>query len=178
MIIVLMGPAGAGKTTVGRALGAAAGWPFYDADDLHPSANVVKIRRGMPLDDEDREPWLVRVRQLLEEVTRKDGDAVLACSALRERYRTHLGDGLPGVRFVMLDADREVLERRIAGREGHFAGTAILDRQLADLEKPRHALTLSADRPVAVLVREICAAFGLSCEEGPDASGGRGADTK
>ena len=158
-----MGPAGAGKTTVGRALAAAVGWPFRDADDLHPPANVAKMARGAPLDDEDRQPWLARVRELMVALASGRGDAVLACSALRERYRTYLGDGLGDVRFVMLHADRALLEARLAARRNHFAGTALLDSQLLDLEVPERALRVPAAQPVAAIVDQICAALQLPC---------------
>jgi gluconokinase len=168
MIIVLMGPAGAGKTTVGRALARATHWPFYDADDLHPPGNIEKMTRGVPLTDDDRRPWLARIRALMVDLAARNGDAVLACSALRERYRTELTEGLPGVHFVMLDADRALLERRLATRRGHFAAAGILDSQLADLEVPQRALTVSAAQPVEALVAQICAAFGLPRPEDPD----------
>lgn len=163
MIIVLMGPAGAGKTTVGRALAAAAGWPFFDADDLHTDGSIEKMRRGTALDDGDRQPWLERVRQLMLQLTARGTDAVLACSALRERYRTVLSSGVPGLRFVLLDADRSLLEERLAARRGHFAGTAILDRQLEDLEVPADALIVDAGIPVASIVARICRSLGLPC---------------
>ena len=161
MIIVLMGPAGAGKTTVGRALAAAVGWPFHDADDLHPPGNVAKMARGVPLEEEDRQPWLARVRALMVALAAGRHDAVLACSALRERYRAYLGDGLGDVRFVVLHADRALLESRLAARRNHFAGTTLLDSQLLDLEVPEHALTVAAAQPVAAIVDQICAALQL-----------------
>lgn len=163
MIIILMGPAGAGKTTVGQALAAAAGWSFHDADALHPLENVAKMSRGIPLTDVDRQPWLARVRQLMIDVAARHGDAVLACSALKARYRTHLVEGISDVRFVMLAADPALLRARLATRRGHFASTALLESQLLDLEVPEHALTVSAAQPVPSIVGEICAAFELRC---------------
>lgn len=163
MIVVLMGPAGAGKSTVGQALAAATGWRFYEADDAHPASNVAKMRRGIPLDDRDRQPWLARLRELLVDVDARREDAVLACSALRQRYRNRLAEGLSDVRFVMLRADRDLLAERLASRKGHFAGPAILEGQLADLEVPETALILDAAQPVAVLVSEICSSYELPC---------------
>ena len=98
MIVILMGASGAGKTTVGRALAAATGWPFYDADDLHPAANVDKIRQGTPLTDADRTPWLAQVRGLIAEVSGRGESAVIGCSALRESYRRVLAEHVPDVR--------------------------------------------------------------------------------
>src|SRR5690606_26501145 len=103
-----------------------------------------KMRQGVPLEDADREPWLRRVRDLLAEIASAGGNAVLACSALREQHRRMLGDGVPGITFVMLEASRSVLEQRLEARRGHFAGAAILDRQLEDLEVPPRALIVDA----------------------------------
>lgn len=170
MIIVLMGPAGAGKTTVGRALANATGWPFIDADDLHTAANVEKMRRGQSLDDRDRQPWLDRLRALIVDFTVRRADAVLACSALRERYRQTLTHGIPGVTFVLLDADRSTLERRLRTRQGHFAGVALLNGQLATMEVPSDAVIVSAAMPVAAIVAQVCERLVLPC------GGDRGAD--
>jgi carbohydrate kinase (thermoresistant glucokinase family) len=96
-------------------------------------------------------------------LTARGTDAVLACSALRERYRAALSSGVPGVQFVLLAADRSLLEQRLAGRRGHFAGTAILDRQLEDLEVPAGGLIVDAAMPVAAIVARICQSVGLPC---------------
>ena len=161
MIIVLMGPAGVGKTTVGRALASALGWRFQDADDLHPPANIVKLRRGVPLDDADRQPWLARVREAIVEASERKENVVLACSALRDAYRQYLGAGVDVIRWVFLYADRELLYRRLASREGHFAGPALLDSQLADLEPPAGAPVVATSGPVADAVTAIRQALGL-----------------
>ncbi len=165
MIVILMGAAGAGKTTVGRALALATGWPFHDADDLHPAANVDKISRGIPLDDEDRAPWLRQVHAMLVRLSGDGISAVVACSALRVQYRATLGDGVGDLRWVFLRADERLLAQRLARRTGHFAGPTILPAQLADLEPPggADALTVAADQPVAQLVARICAGLRLPC---------------
>ena len=167
MVIVMSGPAGAGKTTAGRALAAALGWSFADADDLHSPASIDKMSRGVPLDDADRGPWLERVRELILRFVADRRGAVVACSALRERYRHDLSGGSPDVRFVLLAADRALLEERLDARRGHFAGRAILDRQLAELEPPGDALVVSSAQPVAAIVRQICAGLALPCEQAP-----------
>jgi gluconokinase len=167
MIIVLMGPTASGKSTLGRALADALRWPFHDADDLHPPANVDKMRRGIPLGDADRAPWLARVRALMADVSARRGDAIVACSALRQRYRTMLAEGLPAIRFVMLASDRTLLEARLASRRHHFAGATLLDSQLQDLEVPPDALILQAADPVEALVDQVCAAFSLPCGDAP-----------
>ena len=161
MIVVLMGAAGAGKTTVGRALAEMLGWTFVDADALHPASNVEKIRAGTPLTDTDRDPWLARVRHTIVDFVARGVDAVLACSALRARYRTRIGEGIAELRWVFLDADRELLTARLRARQGHFAGPDIVESQLRELEPPADVLTLDAELPVPILVQHICAAFGL-----------------
>ena len=163
MTIILMGPSGSGKTTVGRALAVATGWPFIDADDLHPPANIEKIRQGIPLTDDDRAPWLARVRAAIERTVQQESHALVACSALRDRYRHALGDGLPDVRWVLLAASPEELQRRLERRTGHFAGPSILTDQLRTLEEPHEALIVDADRPVEQVVRDICVHLRLPC---------------
>ena len=158
MIIVLMGAAGAGKTTVGTALAEALGWPFYDADALHDGASVDKMRGGEPLTELDRGPWLVRVHELLRELSEQKTNAVVACSALRARHRSAVAVGVDDVRWIFLQADPELLRARLESRSPHFAGPALLPGQLAALEPPTNALTLPADRSVVDLVEAIIAA--------------------
>jgi gluconokinase len=157
MVVVMMGPAGAGKSTVGRALAEALGCPFRDADNLHSPESIEKLRAGRRLTDEDRLPWLRRVHQ---EILRLASDAggVVACSALRQRYRAILAEGVPDVRWVYLQASPDVLRSRLSTRRGHFAGPAIVDSQLEALEPPADALTLDATLPVDALVAHIRAA--------------------
>jgi carbohydrate kinase (thermoresistant glucokinase family) len=160
MILVIMGAAGAGKTTVGRALAAAAGWRFYDADDWHAPEDRARMQRGEGLTDARRRPWLGRVRAVLERAAERNENAVLACSALKQRYRDVLTAGLPA-RFVFLTADADTLRARLEQRPGHFAGVSLLDSQLAALEPPAEALTLDATQRVPALVSQIRAAFGI-----------------
>jgi len=133
MIVIIMGAAGAGKTTVGRALAEALGWRFIDADDLHPPSNIDKIRSGIALTDEDRAPWLARTHDAILRASRERADLVLACSALRRDYRATLADGITDVRWVFLDGDAELLAGRLRNRPGHFAGPAIVSSQLSAL---------------------------------------------
>ena len=156
MVIVLMGPAGAGKTTVGRALAAALDWPFRDADEFHDPAAIEKMRRGEPLTDDDRWPWLTRVRLLIADASRTGESIVVACSALRARYRSFIVDGLAQtVTFVHLEADRELLFERLDHRAAHFAHADLVDSQLATLERPLDALVLDASQPVSQIVDAI-----------------------
>lgn len=157
-LAVVMGVAGAGKTTVGRALAAALGAPFCDADDLHPAASVERMRGGLPLDDEHRRPWLDAVHGRLCAAGARG--LVVACSALKQAYRDRLAAGLPRLVFVHLAIDRATAAARLLDRPGHFFPPALLDSQFAALEPPRGALVLDGTRPVAELVDAARARFG------------------
>lgn len=154
-ILILTGVAGSGKSTVGRALAARLGWRFHDADDLHAPASIERMRRGEPLDDELRQPWLRRVRQLIETAAAGGEGVVIACSALKERYRRTLADGIEGIRFVLLRGDPALLRERLERRTGHFAGARLLESQLAALEPPPDALTVDVSLPVDAIVDRI-----------------------
>jgi len=138
--VVIAGVSGSGKSTVGAALAARLGVAFVDGDDLHPPANVAKMAAGLPLDDDDRAPWLDLVGARLAE-----GGVVLACSALRRRYRDRLVAAAPGTRILLLEVPTAELERRVSRRRDHFMPASLLDSQLAALEPPRDG------EPVVVL---------------------------
>jgi gluconokinase len=130
--IVVMGVAGSGKTTVGRIVATRLDAPFLDADDFHSTDAIEKMHAGRALTDADREPWLQRVHSALRDLG--DGPVVLACSALKRRYREVLRDGIAPLNFVVLDVDPATLAARLAERTGHFADRALLRSQLATLE--------------------------------------------
>lgn len=159
MVIIVMGVSGSGKTTVGKALAERMGWTFYDADDFHPAANVAKMRSGNGLTDADRAPWLGQLRALIDEVLREEESAVLACSALKASYRDRLD--AEGVRFVYLEARRDLIRERLSERKGHYAKVSLLESQFAALEEPtpQEALIVSAAQPVKAIVDEIEAAL-------------------
>ena len=161
MIILLMGVAGAGKTTVGKLLAAQLGWEFADADDYHSAANVEKIRHGIPLTDSDRAPWLEALRALISNWLTAHKSAVLACSALKQSYRDILRVS-PEVRIVYLRVSAEVLHQRLRERHGHFMTEAMLQSQLADLEEPKDAVIIDADVLPAAIVSEIIGRLQLS----------------
>jgi gluconokinase len=162
MVIVLMGPAGAGKSTVGHTLAARLGWKFAEADDFHMPAHVAKMGRGEPLSDDDRLGWLDLLRTTMARAIDRREPLVLACSALAARHRAHLAGGLRGVRFVYLKADRDVLTARLLGRPEHFAKASLLDSQLATLQEPGdEALTLDGASEVDTIVGHIRLAFGV-----------------
>ncbi len=141
-----MGVSGSGKTTVGRALADLLDRPFLDADELHPDSNVAKMAAGLPLDDADRAPWLAAVAARIDDAIGDGTGAVVACSALRRRYRDVLRR--PEVVFVLLDGPRELLLTRLRHRHGHFMPADLLDSQLATLERPdsdERTITLSVE---------------------------------
>ncbi len=152
--VVLMGVAGSGKSTVGVALAAATGIPYHDGDDLHPAANVAKMKAGQPLADADRWPWLDRVATDL----RQNAPLLIGCSALRNAYRDRIRSGAGGpVRFVYLAGTRAVIAARMAARTGHFMPMALLDSQFATLEPPgpEDALTINIDQPLEAIIAAI-----------------------
>lgn len=161
MVIVVIGPAGAGKTTVGRALADALGCRFIDGDDFHRPASIAKMRAGVPLTDADRAPWLASLHAAAAAAIDRREPLVVACSALRESYRDALRGNLRTVRFVFLDADERTLRQRLEHRAAHFAGPSLLASQLGTLERPSDALTVDAACPPPRIVDRICYEFGL-----------------
>ena len=160
MFIVLMGVTGSGKSTVGRGLARELGWRFYDADDFHPAANVEKMSRGVPLDDRDRAPWLEALRELVRACVARGEGAVLACSALKERYRDYLLVD-EDVKLVYLKGDYELIRARLDNRQGHFMNASLLDSQFAALEEPGRALTIDVSSPPAEIIRTIRDGLGV-----------------
>lgn len=158
-----MGVAGSGKTTIGRAFAGAVDWPFVDADDYHSKENIAKMRRGVPLADADRAPWLASLQALIARTLDRREHLVLACSALKRRYRQTLAAGLRPVRFVHLTAPEPELRERLANRPDHFARPNLLASQLADLEAPAadEALIVEATRPQGEIVERIRYELGL-----------------
>jgi carbohydrate kinase (thermoresistant glucokinase family) len=158
MIVVVMGVSGAGKTTVGELLARRLGLPFVEGDDLHPPANVAKMAAGNPLTDAERAPWLRALAARIRAAAAAGLGLVVACSALRRSYREMLRAAAPGVRFVFLQGSRELLQRRLAARRGHFMAADLLDSQLATLEPPgtdEDAWTVGIDRSPDEIVDTI-----------------------
>ena len=158
MIVVVAGVSGSGKLTVGSLLAGRLGWPFTDADALHPAANIAKMRAGHPLTDADRRPWLATVGACMDRYAAAGESAVLACSALKRSYRDELLAGRPAARMVFLHASREMLEARLLARHGHFFPAALLVSQLAAVQSPQpgeHILVLDAGTPPDQAVDEI-----------------------
>jgi gluconokinase len=163
VVIVLMGAAGAGKTTVGRTLAGELGWRFVEGDDLHPPEHIDRMRRGEPLTDRDRAQWLAALHVTMARAVDRREPLVVACSALKAHYREALGAGLRRIRFVYLQADRALLQRRLEQRTGHFAGPALLASQLAGLEEPGdpRAITVPAAGDPEAIVHAIRRELGV-----------------
>jgi len=158
MIVVLMGVSGSGKTTVGTLLAERAHCVFADADDYHPPANKAKMAAGIPLNDDDRQPWLEVLNELMRGWFERGEGGVLACSALKQKYRATLMSGMPegAVTFVWLDGSRELIAERLATRHHEYvAGASLLDSQLATLEPPVDAVRVVNDKTPSEVVDEI-----------------------
>ena len=136
MILVVMGVAGSGKTTIARMLADRLGWRFQEGDALHPPANVAKMSAGTPLTDEDRWPWLHAIAAVIDGWRAEGASGIVTCSALKRAYRAILAGGRPDVRIVHLAGDKALIAARMAARKGHFMPTALLDSQFATLEPP------------------------------------------
>jgi gluconokinase len=153
---IVMGVSGSGKTTLGTALAKELNWIFADADDYHPPANVQKMASGEALTDTDREPWLLRLRALIEQHLLEQRPLVLACSALKASYRDTLTAKLEGVKVVFLNGSPELIQERMKSRE-HFMPPSLLESQLATLEPPQDAIVLDIGQPIEIMVREVLA---------------------
>lgn len=160
MILVLTGVAGSGKTTVGQALAASLHWPFLDADALHSPASVTKMRAGVSLDDDDREPWLTRVREAICASLAEGRDQVVACSGLSAAHRARLQVEPERVKLVRLLVPPEILKSRLQHRGDHMLPPELLESQLAALDAPGELPTLDGALPVHVLVDQLRALLG------------------
>ena len=155
MVIILIGVAGSGKTTVGRMLSARAGWEFHDADDLHPPHNREKMRRGVALTDADRLPWLYAVRDLMTRCLAEKRSAVIACSALKQSYRDLLMVDAKDVKFVYLKGSPALIAERLARRAEHFFDRRLLQSQFDTLEEPANAIVVDIAAPPEKIAETI-----------------------
>lgn len=161
-IVILMGVTGSGKTTIGQLLAKDCNWPFYDGDDFHPTANVDKMRRGIPLTDEDRAPWLAVLEHLIRDLITQAQSAVISCSALRQSYRDRLAANRDEVIFVYLKGDYDLARERLLSRKDHFVKADLLESQFDTLEEPEGVLTIDTAQEPDVIVGQIRQTLGLS----------------
>lgn len=136
VVLVFMGVAGSGKTTVAAILASRLGWPFEEGDALHPQSNIEKMAAGHPLTDADRWPWLARVADWIDERINAGENGIITCSALKRSYRDLLNRRGSGAVFVFLAGSKETITARLAARHGHFMPPSLVDSQFADLEEP------------------------------------------
>ena len=152
---IIMGVSGSGKTTVSEALAEHLGWDFYDADNFHPSENIAKMESGIPLSDSDRAPWLAALHDLISSNLKHNEPGVLACSALKERYRLQMLDDNNGVQLVYLKGTYDLIWSRMIARPDHYMKPHMLHSQFDTLEEPTNALIIDISNFVDEIVREI-----------------------
>lgn len=161
-VFVIIGVSGSGKTTVGLALAQKLKAPFFDGDDFHPPENVAKMASGVPLDDDDRYPWLARLHDLIADHLARGETAVIACSALKKKYRDQLRQGNEGVSIVYLKGSLNLIWERMAARQGHFMKADMLQSQFEALEppSPHNTLIISVEQNVDNIVDHILQSVG------------------
>jgi carbohydrate kinase (thermoresistant glucokinase family) len=162
LVVVLMGVSGCGKSTIGARLSKQLGWPFRDADSFHPQANIDKMSRGIPLDDQDRQPWLEAIANWIESRLAGGGSGIVSCSALKRAYRRIIVGERPGVRLVYLQGDRALIGDRLSRRKHHFMPAALQQSQFGALEEPQAdepaivvSVALTPRRVVAAIVEQL-----------------------
>ncbi len=158
--IIVMGVSGCGKSTIGEGIAHKLQAKFIDGDDLHPKANIQKMASGIPLNDNDRAPWLERIRDAAYSIENKNEIGVIVCSALKKQYRDQIRDGNQHIQFVFLDGSKSLILERIRTRKGHFMRETMLDSQLETLERPNNekdVITVNIDQPIANIINEATA---------------------
>jgi gluconokinase len=155
--IILMGVSGCGKTSVGQRLSQKYGWHFFDGDDYQPQENIAKMAAGIPLEDDDRFPWLETLNNLISEHLEKEQTLLLASSALKQKYRDQLAKGNPQIVFVYLKGDFDLIFKRMKARAGHYMKAQMLRSQFEALEEPTNALTVEISQSLDDIVNEISA---------------------
>ena len=161
MILIVMGVAGSGKTTVGELLAKELSWTFRDADEFHPPTNIEKMSRGLALEDSDRAPWLAAMRATIETYLREGRNAVLTCSCLKAAYRQKLLVDPARIRFIYLKGSFELIDARLRQRAHHFMKADLLKSQFEILEEPQDAITVDLSDPPEVIVQKIRKALNI-----------------
>ncbi|MGA7932930.1 MAG: gluconokinase [Kovacikia sp.] len=160
-IILITGVSGSGKTTIGERLAEALGWQFWDGDDFHPVQNIEKMRRGIPLTDRDRAPWLLAMQRAIHSWIETHTPVVMACSALKSSYRQILYQPSDPVYLIYLKGSFELIQQRLNQRQGHYMKADLLKSQFAALEEPENALIIDISQPPALITTQIRSALGL-----------------
>jgi len=162
LVIVLMGVSGSGKSTIGGALSRRLGWPFRDADSFHPPANIAKMSSGLPLNDDDRWPWLAAIAQWIDARCAAGTPGIVSCSALKRAYRSRIAGGRESVRLVYLNGDMGLIAQRLQARRDHFMPPSLLESQFAALEEPGTdeqplvvSIALSPQRVVDTIIERL-----------------------
>lgn len=168
IVAVIMGVAGAGKTTVGERLAERLNWEFCEGDQLHPPENLAKMLSGQPLTDIDRAPWLAAIAGAIDAWRTRSTGGVITCSALKRDYRRRIIGERAGVRLIYLGGSHELIAARLAARRGHFMPAGLLDSQFAALELPgpdEDPIVISVDQPIARIVDQIAGVLGPTVEQ-------------
>ena len=155
MIVVIMGVSGCGKSTVGKMLARRLGWRYFEGDEFHPMGNIEKMSKGIALTDNDRLPWLASIKKTIDRCVEQSADAVIACSALRQRYRCMLAENVPDMRLVYLKGNPETIRRRLKSREAHYMKAVLLESQFDSLEEPDDAIVVDVRQSPREIVTHI-----------------------
>lgn len=161
MIIIIMGVSGSGKSTIGKLLADALNWEFQDADNFHSTANIEKMRLGIPLNDTDRKPWLKDLQTAIAVWLQQNTNVVLACSALKADYRQYLVLDSGRIQLVYLQGSLNLLQQRLLGRQNHFMSEKLLNSQLEALEEPDDAICVDISEPPQLIVENLKTVIGL-----------------
>lgn len=161
MVLIVMGVAGCGKTSVGRMLSEKLGWKYYEGDDYHPKENVEKMSNGIPLNDDDRKPWLLKLRSIIEDALSQGINIIITCSALKESYREILKVNKE-VKFIYLKGSYELIEARMKLRKNHFMKPGMLKSQFEALQEPADAITIEIDQSLEDIQKNILSEIKLS----------------
>lgn len=154
-IIIIMGVAGSGKTTIGKLLAAETSFSFYDGDNFHTGVALSKMSGGTALSDDDRAPWLQAIRDHISRLKQKDEQAIIACSALKKSYRQVLRNGNNNITFIYLKGSRSIIAERIKKRTNHFMPPGLLESQFETLEEPRNAMVVDISKEPAQIIQYI-----------------------
>ncbi len=155
MIIILMGVAGSGKTTVGQLLAKELSWKFYEGDDFHSRANIKKMKQGFALTDADRDAWLASLANLIKELNKNKQSAIIACSALKRAYRERLAAHGSNIQFVYLKGSYDLIQHRLEARQEHYFKADLLKSQFEILEEPEQAIVINVAQTPDRIVQQI-----------------------